>query len=95
MKDLIIEKLFFNNAHMGCLNSLKNSSCQSYLYPKYNKHSLIDLEQTCMSILKALKFLKALCLMNRNILFVATGEVSSDVVLSYCSENNIPFVSSR
>jgi ribosomal protein S2 len=95
MKNLIIEKLFFNSAHLGCLNSIKNSSCSLFVHSSVNKYSIINLEKTCFSILKALKFLKSLCSTNKDILFVATSDMSSALVSNYCKKNGIPFVGDR
>lgn len=81
--------------HFGHQGRYWNPKMGSFIYGKYDKIHIIDLEQSQPLFAEAMNFLSRLAANNGKVLFVGTKRAASALVKEYASRCNMPYVDYR
>lgn len=90
-----IQELFELGAHMGHKKSRLHPKAKKNVYKMVNGTSIIDLTKTVGQLKTAKDYLTKAAKDEKVILVVGTKKVASSFIREFCSENTIPFISSK
>lgn len=90
-----VEKLFGLGAHLGHKKSRLHPRARRNVYTIVNGTSVIDLTKTVVQLETANKYLFDAAKNNKTVITVGTKKVVSSFLKKYCSENNIPYITTK
>ena len=92
---IILEELFKRGAHYGYSRSRRHSSVKSFIYGFKSGSTIIDLEQTIVSLEKAKTFLKEIGASGKQLLLVGTKPEAMKAVEKAGLALGLPYVTTR
>lgn len=90
-----IQQLFELGAHLGHKKSRLHPKAKKHVYKMINGTSIIDLTKTVEQLATAKKFLESAAKDEKTVLIVGTKKVASVFLREYCTENNLPYITSK
>lgn len=90
-----IEELFGLGAHLGHKKSRLHPKAKKNVYKIINGTSIIDLTKTVEQLEIAKNFLSDAAKEEKVLLVVGTKKVASAFLREYCTENKLPFITSK
>lgn len=90
-----IKALFDAGLHLGHKKNRLHPKARKFVYKIESGISIIDLTYTVKQLEAAKDFLKKAAKDNKNILFVATKKVASQITTELCEKNGLSFITNK
>lgn len=91
----IVNDMFAVGAHYGYSRTRRHPSTVPYIYGTKNRTDIINLEKTAESLSVALEAVTSLSNGGKQILFVGTKPEAKELLKTYASSVNMPYVENR
>lgn len=95
MLKINIQDLLKSGVHFGHLTRKWDPRMEPYIFMKKGKIHIIDLSKTVFKLKIACERLKKISSLGKKILFVCTKKQGKNIISSYASDLNMPYVTER